>query len=235
MLPKIDKPLFSMEIPSTGVKVKFRPFLVKEEKILLIAQQSDSDNDIIDAIKQVLQNCIVDSKFDADTLTTFDLEYMFLKLRAHSVNNVIEVSYRDLEDDQLYKFTVDLDDVRIVKPATSNPNIQITDTIGIVMKYPSINLVNSIPKTATSTEALDHLIHGCIHQVYDADNVYMVSEQSKEEVSEFVDSLDVATFEKIRAFFDDIPRMYHKLEYKNSLGNTRIIELQTLRDFFTWG
>ena len=110
-LPKIDKPLFNLRIPSQNREVQSRPFVVKEEKILLTAQQSGQSKDIMMAIKQVLQNCIVEPDFDADDLTTFDVEYMFLKLRARSVNNVIEVSYRDNEDDKVYDFKIDLDEV----------------------------------------------------------------------------------------------------------------------------
>jgi len=234
-LPKIDKPLFELTIPSSGKAVKFRPFLVKEEKILLIAQSSDNDRDIVTAIKQVIGNCVVDSGFNTDNLTTFDLEYMFLKLRARSVNNVIEVSYRDLEDNQLYTFEIDLDEVDITKPKNVDTKIQVTDDVGIIMKYPSLALVNNIPTEANASATLDYLIRGCIDQIYDAENVYIVAEQPAEEVEEFIDSLDVPSFEKIRDFFDNIPKMYHKLEYKNKLGNDRVIELQSLRDFFTWG
>jgi acylphosphatase len=234
-LPKLDKPTFNITVPSTGKNLTFRPFLVKEEKILLMAQQSDAEKDILGAIKQVINNCVIDANFDVDDLTTFDLEYMFLKLRARSVNNIIEVSYRDLEDDQLYKFSVDLDEVEITKPENISNKIAITDEIGIVMKYPSVKLIDNTPDSATASETLDYLIRGCIDQIYDADSVYVVAEQSEEEVEEFIDSLDVATFEKIRDFFNNIPKMYHKLQYKNKLGNERVIELQSLRDFFTWG
>lgn len=234
-LPKIDKPLFEINIPSTGKAIKFRPFLVKEEKILLIAQSSDNDRSILTAIKQVINNCVVERGFNVDNLTTFDVEYLFLKLRARSVNNVIEVSYRDLEDNDLYKFSIDLDEVEVTKPENISTKIQITDEVGLVMKYPSIALVDNIPEGAEPGETLDYLIRGCIDQVYDSENVYVVAEQTAEEVEEFIDNLDVATFEKIRDFFDNIPKMYHKLQYKNKLGNDREIELQSLRDFFTWG
>jgi T4 bacteriophage base plate protein len=234
-LPKIDKPLFEVNVPSTGKAVKFRPFLVKEEKILLVAQASDNDKGILTAIKQVINNCVVDRGFNIDNLTTFDVEYLFLKLRARSVNNVIEVSYRDLEDNELYKFEIDLDEVEITKTDNISTKIQITEEVGLVMKYPSIALVDNIAEDAEPSATLDYLIRGCIDQVYDSENVYMISEQTQEEVEEFIDNLDVATFEKIRDFFDNIPKMYYKLEYKNKLGNDRVIELQSLRDFFTWG
>ena len=234
-LPTISRPLFTMTIPSSGKTVQFRPFLVREEKILLIAQQSQSDRDITSAIKQVLTNCIVTNDFDPEALTTFDLEYMFLNLRSKSVNNIIEVSYTDLEDNQLYRFTIDLDTIEVIMPEGVSNKIKVTDEVGIIMKYPSVNLVQSVPEGVTATEVLDYLIRGCIDQVYDADTIYKISEEPVSEVEEFIDSLDVATFDKIREFFENIPKMYHKIEYKNKLGHDRVIELTSLRDFFTWG
>jgi hypothetical protein len=234
-LPKIDTPIFEMTIPSQDKAIKFRPFLVKEEKILLIAQQSDSDKDIILAIKQILNNCIIDSDFDVDSLATFDLEYMFLKLRARSVNNVIEVSYRDIEDDKVYTFEIDLDEVEIQKTETQSNKIKINDDIGMIMKYPSVQTINNIPENASGTDVVEYLVRSCIDKIYDEDNVYIVAEEPEEEVQAFIDNLDVETYDKIRQFFSDLPKMYHKIEYKNSLGNDRSIELTSLRDFFTWG
>jgi hypothetical protein len=112
-LPKLDKPIFSMLVPSQKRDVKFRPFLVKEEKILLIAQQGGTEKEMITALKQILNNCIVDEDFNINDLTTFDLEYMFLKLRSKSVSNVIKVSYQDIEDEKIYDFDIDLDTVEI--------------------------------------------------------------------------------------------------------------------------
>lgn len=233
-LPKLDQPIFEMLVPSQNKTVRFRPFLVKEEKILLFAQQSENERDIVLAIKQILQNCIVD-KFDVNTLCTFDLEYMFLKLRSKSVNNVVEVSYRDTEDNEVYDFKIDLDEVEIQIPENVSKNIEITDKIGIIMKYPSITLLDSAPDGASPLEMVEYLVRSCIDQVYDEEDVYFVAEQPKEEVDAFIDSLDVETYEKIRSFFNQLPRMYYKLEYKNSLGNDRLIEMTSLRDFFTLG
>ena len=234
-LPKIDKPVFEMTVPSMKRTVKFRPFVVREEKILLIAQQSGVERDIILAIKQILANCVQEKNFNVDDLATFDLEYLFLKLRARSVNNIIEVSYRDLEDDKVYNFTIDLDEVDMLQEKEISNNIKITDKIGIIMKYPSVTLLDSIPENTSPTELVEHLVRSCISSIYDEDTVYPASEHTAEEINEFIDGLDIDTFNKIREFFDNLPQMYHKLEYKNSLGNDRFIELTTLSDFFTWG
>jgi hypothetical protein len=234
-LPKIDKPLFDLHIPSIDKNVKCRPFVVREEKILLVAQQSGQEKDIILAIKQVLTNCIQDPTFDVDKLTTFDLEYMFLKLRARSVNNVIEVSYRDAEDDKVYDFEIDLDKVEMLKGKETSSKIAVTDDIGIIMKYPSVTILDQVPDSINSADLVEYLVRSCIDQIYDSENVYPVSDHTPEEVNEFIEQLDIETFTKIREFFDNLPQMYYKLEYKNSLGNDRVIELTSLSDFFTWG
>lgn len=234
-LPKIDKPLFDMKVPSQNRSVKARPFVVKEEKILLTAQQSADEKEIALAIKQVLQNCIQDPAFDVDSLTTFDLEYMFLKLRARSVNNVIEVTYRDNEDNKTYDFTIDLDTVEMMQEKEINNKIQVTDDVGILMRYPSITLLDTAPSNLSPTDLVEFLVRSCIDEIYDSETVYPANECSEEELNEFIDSLDIETFNKIRDFFDSLPRLYHKIEYTNSLGNKRSIELTTLSDFFTWG
>jgi len=235
-LPKLDKPTFEMTIPSQKKAVRFRPFLVKEEKILLVAQQGETERDIIYAIKQVLMNCVLDQTFDVDKLTTFDLEYMFLKLRAKSVNNIIEVSYRDVEDDKVYDFEIDLDTIEVKYPETEISNkITVSDTVGIIMKYPSVTILDNIPENATSTDIVDYLIRSCIESIYDEETVYPIEDQPEEEVTEFLDSIDIESFNKVRAFLDNLPKLYHKLEYTNSLDHVRTIELENLRDFFTWG
>lgn len=234
-LPKIDKPLFDLPFPSKNTKLLCRPFLVKEEKILLTAQQSGDDKDIVRAIKQILQLCIQDPSFNSDDLATFDLEYMFLKLRAKSVNNIIEVSYRDSEDDEIYNFTIDLDEVELLVKKEFENKLMLNDKIGLVMKYPSINVIDDLNDKMSPSDVVEHLIAKCIDSVFDEENVYPFSEYSDIEINEFIESLDIESFNKIREFFDSIPQMYHKIEYTNKKGNARKIELSSLSDFFTWG
>lgn len=234
-LPKIEKPLFDLEVPSQNKTVKARPFVVREEKILLTAQQSGQERDIVLAIKQVLTNCIVDPTFDLDSITTFDLEFMFLKLRARSVNNIIDVSYRDNEDDKVYDFQIDLDTVEMLKSKPINNKIMVNETVGLVMKFPSVKVLETVPKDMEPTDLVQYLVRSCVDQIFDEDDVYLASESTEEELSEFIDSLDIESFTKIREFFDSLPSLYHKLEYTNALGNKREIELTSLNDFFTWG
>ena len=233
-LPKIDQPLFDMTIPSTGKKIVFRPFLVKEEKILLIAQQSGNDSEIIRAIKQILNNCIQD-EIDLDTFTIFDLEYAFLKLRARSVNNVVKLAYRDTEDDEVYNFELDLDAIEIEMPEKINSKIIITDEVGMTMKFPSASITDNMTDFDNEVDLMTFFIVNCIDTIYDEEKVYVANDFSGEEISEFLDGLDVKTFEKIREFFESVPRLYHKIEYTNSIGNERSIELTSLKDFFMWG
>jgi hypothetical protein len=160
---------------------------------------------------------------------------MFLKLRARSVNNVIEVSYRDNEDDQVYDFQINLDEVDLKTNDDVSNIIKVSDTVGIKMKYPSVTILDNVPDTEDASDVVEYLIKSCIDQIFDEENVYPVGDHTDEELNEFLDSLDIDTFNKIREFFDNLPQMYHKLEYTNANGNVRTIELNTLSDFFIWG
>lgn len=233
-LPKTNKPLFELPYPSKNKTVKARPFLVKEEKILLMASESGNEKDITLALKQVLNNCIQEHDFNVDDLTIFDLEFMFLRLRSRSVNNIIEVSYRDLEDNKVYDFSIDLEQIELNIPENQTNKVEITEDTGIIMKYPSVNIMNDAPDDLGPTEIVEYLIRNCIDQIYDANEVYFATDYSNEELNEFIDELEPQVFQKIRDFFDKIPYLYHKIEYTNALGNQRTIELTTLNDFFTW-
>lgn len=234
-LPKIEKPLFELTVPSQNRTVLCRPFVVREEKILLTAQLSGNEKDIVLAIKQVLVNCIEDPSFNAEDMTTYDLEHMFLKLRARSVNNIIEVSYKDNEDEKIYKFEIDLDEVEMLKDKEINNKIMITDDIGMILKFPSVSVLSAIPSEVDSTDLVEYLVLASIDQIFDENEVYPAKDQGEQELKDFIDNLDVETFDKLREFFNSIPSLYYKIEYKNSLGNQRTIELTTLSDFFTWG
>jgi hypothetical protein len=235
MLPKIDKPLVEIPVPSLKKNLKFRPFTVKEEKILLIAQTERSEKSIILALKQVINNCCEEPGFDIDKLATFDLEYLFLKLRSRSINNIIDVSYRDNEDDKVYDFQIDLDQVEMLQNAEVSNIIEVSDSIGIKMKYPSVTIIDDAPSDASAGEVVEYLIRNCIDSIYDSENVYPSSDYTAQELADWIDALDIESFNKIRTFFDNLPQMYYKITYTNSIGNERTIELTSLSDFFTWG
>jgi len=231
-LPKIEHPVFTLKVPSTQKNVKFRPFLVKEEKLLLMAKASEQEADLLQAIKQVVNNCAID-KIDIDKFSLFDIEYLFLRIRAQSVNNIVSVSYKDFEDNNIYDFDIDLNEVEVQFPETVDKTIQITDKVGIVMKYPDASLYNDKEFLQSGDEAFYQLILRCIEKFYDADGVYSAKNVPMKEIEDFVENLDVKTFDKVRDFMTSQPKLHYEIKYKNTLGNERKIELSTLTDFFT--
>jgi hypothetical protein len=239
-LPKIKIPLFDVTIPSTKKDAKFRPFLVKEEKILLIAQSGGSKREMVNSLKQVINNCVTmldGTDVDVDALTTFDLEYIFLKIRSKSVENVVKLKYLDHEDEKEYEFEVRLDDIAIKYSPDHSNKVKINDDIGIVLRYPTASIINTFDKEEdedlSETEISIAMVKHCIDKIYDKEQVYLVSECAPGELDEFIDSMNVKAFEGIQKFFESMPTMYHKIEYTNSKGTARVIELTTLDDFFT--
>jgi hypothetical protein len=232
-LPKLMHPTFDLTVPSTKKKVKFRPFLVKEEKLLLMAKQSEESADITNVLRQIVSNCDVESVLKIDDLASFDIEYLFLKLRSKSVNNIIDLAYTDYEDDEVYKFQIDLDDVEITFNKDHKNVIALTEESGIVMKYPTVDLMSEVLKQEDLSSILFVMIKGCLDQYYDGDKIVMFKDSNTEEIDEFVDNLPTSVLKDFEVFFDTMPRLYHKLEYKNKKGTDRTIELRTLEDFFT--
>jgi hypothetical protein len=232
-LPKIMHAQFDILIPSLNKKMKFRQFLVKEEKILLVAKSSEEDGDILTAIQQVVQNCALDPTFDVDKIAVFDLEYIFLKLRALSITNIINLSYRDFEDDKVYDFEVNLDKITVEIPKKIDNTIMIDDKTGITMHWPYANIYSDKEfLSKDSNEASTELIIRCIDKVFDENNVYDPKTFSKQELIDFVEDLDVKTFEKINEFLSSAPKLNYVIKYKNSLDHDRQIVLSTLSDFF---
>lgn len=230
-LPKISVPTFALNIPSKNKKKTFRPFLVKEEKILLMAQQGN-EQDMIDAIKQIINNCCVED-INVDSLATFDIEYLFLKLRGKSVDNVIELKFRDKEDDKVYDFQINLDEIEITINEENDPKIEITNEIGMIMKYPNIASTQKMAGIDDQEDVFNKVLVSCIDTIYDEESVYPASEHTDEELIEFIEQLDSKSFKKIEKFFDTLPKLSHVLEYENELGHKRRIELNTVQDFLT--
>ena len=232
-LPVITQPLFEVTIPSTKKTVSFRPFLVREEKILLIAQEGAS-TDILRAIKQIINNCIIDD-INMKSLTTFDLEYLFLKLHAKSVNNIAKLSYRDKEDDKVYDFEINLDEIEVQFNENNNKQIKINDSTGIIMKYLSADITENMREFDNEIDLLNFFIVNSMDTIYDKDEIYRVEDFSEEEVTEFIDNLPPKTFDDIKKFFETIPTLEYTIKYKNSKGTDRLIELKSVKDFFMWG
>lgn len=230
-LPKIQTPMFFIKIPSSQKEFKFRPFLVKEEKLLLMAQQSDDAEEIL-ALTQIINNCCLDN-IDVESLTTFDIEYIFLKLRARSVNNIVHLRYRDTEDDKIYEFDLNLDEIQVVFNENHSNKIQINDEVGIILKYPSITVGEKIANVTSENDILNKILISCIDVIYDKQKVYPAKDSTEQELIEFIENLDTKSFKKIEEFFTTMPKLYHEIKYQNSVGNERTIKLSTLKDFFT--
>ncbi len=233
-LPTLSYPLFEVVIPSTSKKAKLRPFLVREEKILLLAQTSEDPSDVIKSIHQVIQSCMIKPQ-DAENLTTFDLEYLFVKLRSKSVSNIIELLYKDPDDGEQYKVIVNLDDVEIKKNKEHTTKIEFSKDLGVIMKYPSLDIGEKIKQVDTEVDLFFQLITLCLDKIYDAETVYNASEYSMEEIEDFVSSLDVNAFKKIQQFFETTPKLFYETSYTTKDGKEKKVVLQNLNDFFSLG
>lgn len=225
--------MYKINVPSLKKDFSFRPFLVKEEKLLLMAKESNNASDILTAIKQIINNCSLDRKLEVNKLALFDLEYIFLKLRAASVDNNIKVSYRDNEDQELYDFDINLDDVKVVFPPKIDNKIKITDKSGVIMKYPSAALYDDKEFLNLEKDYMFELIIRCVDAIYNEDELYEAKDLKKEELVEFFENLDIKTFQNIQDFLVSVPKMEYKIKYKNKLEHDREIVLNSLNDFFT--
>ena len=233
-LPKISHPTFDVTIPSLKKKVKMRPMLVKEEKILLMAKTSGDTISIMDSIRQVVNNCIIDKKIDIDKLATFDVEYLFIKLRAYSVNNIVKVTYHDFIDNEDYMFEVDLDTVEVIFPENLNNKIKLSDNLYVVMKYPTAKLMSDDSlKDKIGDELNEYLIRSCIDKFYEGDTVYSAADSTDEELTAYIEELNMNTYDEMRKFVQNLPRLNHVIEYADREGNVKKIVMSKLNDFFT--
>lgn len=236
-LPKITQPLSELTIPSTKKRIKVRPMLVKEEKILLMAKKSENASDMLSAIKQVVNNCIIDD-ISLSKLANFDIEYLFLKIRAISISNIVELIMRQDEGGGQLKLIVDLDDVEVLFPEGVDNKIDISDDTFIVMKYPPASLYDDERLRDPEIDAdkiFDIVIASCIDKIYQGDVAYDGSTATVDEILEFIENnVSPNEYAKIRKFIDNTPRLYHKIEYKDLKGETQVLELNSLTDFFTF-
>lgn len=235
-LPKISHPLFDVTIPSNNKTIKIRPMLVKEEKILLMAKSGGDPKDALNAVKQVVNNCIIDEKIDVDNLTTFDIEYLFLKIRAYSINNISKVAYIDSEDEETYNFEVDLDEVTMHFPEGIDKKIKVNDDITVVMKYAPASLMTNEDFTKIDVNKyFDMLIAYCVDKIYEGDEEFDLKDISKEELQKYLEEeFDPVSYDKMRKFVVNMPRLHYEIKYTNSKGTERKILLTSLVDFFTF-
>ena len=230
-LPNIVTPEFITQIPSTGQEINYRPFLVKEEKILLMALEGQDSKEIQNAVLKILSNCI-STDIDVNKLSVFDIEYLFLQLRGKSVGEVIELKVGHEQADCNYKTDVKLkiDDIKVVGEKL-DPKIMLTDDVGVVLRYPNLN---DFTKSMISedSESLFNVINSCIEYVFDTDEVY--NDFSPKEISEWVNSLNQTQFQKIVDFFQSSPKLEHDVTWTcEKCGETETIKLEGLQSFFT--
>jgi hypothetical protein len=236
-LPKTKHPLHPITIPSTKEVHYFRQFLVREEKILLTASQTQDKSLILRGIEQIIANCSMDEDFDTDTLTTFDFDYVFIRLRALSINNVIGVKYTNPDTGEEHDFKVNLDDVVVEMPNISNV-IKTDEGNTIVLRYPSMkemtNLLNNIEKSTlegVAVDFLDQLLMLCIDKIYNDEEVF--DNFSGEEVIEWFNEQKPNTYEGARQFLNNIPDVSYTIKYKEEEEDKELV-LQGIDDFFTW-
>lgn len=231
MLPKIKQPIFTLEIPSSKRKVKYRPFTVAEEKLLMIAKESSDQEDIVNVYKQVIENCILD-EVNINKLAYFDIEYIFVCLRAKSVSNVIDMTIEDEEDNKKHKIQFDLDTVYVSENKIS-PIIELEGGLKLSMKYPDFETLGKMTSLVEEeSEQLLEVISNCLDQIIEGEQVFEVSNYSKEEIGEFVSSIGSKDLLKIKDFFSGMPQVSGEMTYTNSLGNKKTIPLRGIQSFF---
>lgn len=233
-LPKIDQPLFEIVIPSTDKKAHFRPFTVKEEKILLIAQESKDVDQIILSIKQVLNNCLVGA--EVDDLSVFDLEYIILNIRGKSVNNEILFGFQDEETEERVDVMLNVNDVNVQFDPNHSKEIVINDQYYIMMRYPSLDEVKGMQLLGEGdTEQMFSTMLSCIDILVDrtTDEIYKLSDFTDKEVSDFVDGFTGTVVESIKNFYQTMPKLRHTIEYKDKNGKDKTFVVEGMESFFT--
>lgn len=233
-LPKIAKITHEVVVPSTGKKVKFRPFLVKEEKVLILAQESGSQIEMARAIKEVIGSCVQTRGFKVDDLATFDLEYLFLNIRGKSVGEDVEVLVT-CPDDEVTKVpvTIYLDEVKVVEDDTHKRDIKLDDQYSVRMKYPTIDMImGSDIDNVTVEQSLD-LIASCVDQVYTEEESWTASDLTTKEIVEWIEELEPSQFRELEHFFNTMPKLSHTITVLNpSTGVKSDVLLEGLGSFF---
>tara|TARA_B100000945_G_scaffold237127_1_gene193186 strand:- start:792 stop:1505 length:714 start_codon:yes stop_codon:yes gene_type:complete len=234
-LPKISTPTYELTIPSSERKIKYRPFLVKEEKILIIAMESQDDKQIAQAVKDVLGSCILTKGISVNKLSTFDIEYLFLNIRGKSVGETVEVLVT-CPDDNTTKVpvVVNLDEIKVIRNENHSADISLDGNLSMRMKYPSMGeFVKSNFNVEMKVDDTFDMVCSCIEQVYSEEESWAAADCTKKELLEFLEQLDSSQFKKIETFFETMPKLSHTFKVMNP--NTKIesdITLEGLNAFF---
>jgi hypothetical protein len=236
-LPKIATPTYELELPSTGETVQYRPFLVKEEKLLVIALESEDTKQITTAIKTVIKNCILTKNIKVESLPTFDIEYLFLNIRGKSVGEELEVNIVCPDDGETQvPVKINLDDIQVQKNEEHSNKIKLDNTIMMEMKYPSLDQFIKSNFDFNEKNAMDQsfeLIGSCIDKIYTEDEVWSASDVTKKEIADFLESMNSSQFKGIEKFFETMPKLSHTIKVKNPVTEIESeVILEGLASFF---
>ena len=235
-LPKISTPTYELELPSTGKTIKYRPFLVKEEKLLVLALESDDSKEITNAIKAVLKDCIQTRGVKVETLPTFDIEYLFLNIRGKSVGEDIEVSVLCPDDGETYaEVQISIDEIEVVKDKEHNKQIKIDDKLMMEMRYPSLDqfVKSNFSFNDNQVDQSFDLIASCIDKIYSEEEAWTSDDFTKKEVIEFLEQMNSSQFKDIESFFTTMPKLRHEVEVLNpKTKKSSKVVLEGLASFF---
>ena len=234
-LPKLEVPIYELTVPSTDEKIKYRPFLIKEEKILLIAMESGANEDVIQAVKQIVSECTFNTLKLGD-MPMFDVEYIFLQIRSKSVGEVSKLKILCRDDGETYaNVEVDLTEIEVQVNDDHTNKIELTDEMGVIMKYPTIDSFSTAGISDITPENMLDVIVACIDKIYDkkGEEVYDSKDSSKKELMDFVEQMNTTQFQDVQAFFDSMPKLRHEITVVNP--KTKVenkVALSGLNDFF---
>jgi hypothetical protein len=237
-LPKISTPTYELELPSTGQTIEYRPFLVKEEKVLVIALESEDTKQITNSIKTVIRNCILTKGIKVESLPTFDIEYLFLNIRGKSVGEDVEVNVICPDDRETkVMVNINLDDIKVQKDENHTNRIKLDNSIMMEMKYPSLDEFIKNNFDFSNESSMDQsftLISSCIDKIYTEEEVWAAGDFTKKEVNEFLESMNSSQFKEIEKFFETMPKLLHKIEVTNPKTKVKSeVVLEGLSSFFS--
>ena len=234
-LPKLEVPIYELTVPSTDEKIKYRPFLIKEEKILLIAMESGANEDVIQAVKQIVSECTFNT-LKLGNMPMFDVEYIFLQIRSKSVGEVSKLKILCRDDGETYaNVEVDLTEIEVQVNDDHTNKIELTDEMGVIMKYPTIDSFSTAGISDITPENMLDVIVACIDKIYDkkGEEVYDSKDSSKKELMDFVEGMNTTQFQDVQAFFDSMPKLRHEVTVVNPKTKVEnIVALSGLNDFF---
>ena len=235
-LPKIATPTYEMVLPSSNKKIKYRPFLVKEEKILILAMESQDTKQIASAVKNVLTHCILTKGIKVDKLSTFDIEYLFLNIRGKSVGELIEIMVTCPDDGKTQvPMSINIDSIKVQKDKDHSPDIKLDDQYTLRMKYPSLNefIKNNFDAGNLKVDDTFDLIASCIDQVFSDEESWTSDECTKKELIDFIEQMNSSQFKKVEKFFDTMPKLQHTVKVVNPNTNVESeVNIEGLQSFF---